>query len=490
MAERTNRTASGYELTPIDDWRWRIERRGAMRVEGLIFADARLMQDIRADEAITQVANVACLPGIVGHSIGMPDIHWGYGFPIGGVAAFDPNDGGVVSPGGVGYDINCGVRLLRSNLQADAVRPSLARLMDRLLRDIPAGVGAGYERFKLSDADVRSVLEHGAGWAVKHGYGTEGDLERIEAGGALAGADPARVSARAVERGRDQLGTVGSGNHFIEVGHVDEVYDAAVAERLGLTHGTVTVFIHSGSRGLGYQVCDDSLQAMIRAAARYGITLPDRQLACAPLDSPEAKAYLGAMNAAANFAFANRQMMAYRVREAFADVLGSPWPELGLTLVYDVAHNIAKFEEHAVDGGKRRLCVHRKGATRAFPPKHPDVTPAYRDIGQPVLIPGDMGRYSYVLVGTERAYRETFGSTCHGAGRRMSRKKAKKAAGDRDLRAEFRAQGIEVRASSYATVAEELPEAYKDVADVVDVVHHAGIGRKVVRLRPMGVLKG
>jgi tRNA-splicing ligase RtcB len=325
---------------------------------------------------------------------------------------------------------------------------------------------------------------------VNQGYGTADDLDRIEAGGALAGADPDGVSARAVERGRDQLGTVGSGNHFIEIGHVDQVFDAAVAARLGLTHGTVTVFIHSGSRGLGYQVCDDSLETMIRASAKYGIALPDRQLACAPLGSTEAAAYLGAMNAAANFAFANRQMMSYRVREAFADVFGRPWPELGLALVYDVAHNIAKFEEHVVAGRRRRLCVHRKGATRAFPPQHPELGDAYRDIGQPVLIPGDMGRYSYVLVGTEGAYRETFGSTCHGAGRRMSRKKAKKAAGGRDLRAEFRAQGIEVRASSFGTVAEELPEAYKDVADVVEVVHQAGIGRKVARLRPLGVLKG
>jgi tRNA-splicing ligase RtcB len=484
------RAAGGLELRQLDEWRWLIPRHGRMNVDGLIFADRALMEDIRADEAITQVANVACLPGIVGRSIGMPDIHWGYGFAIGGVAAFDPEQGGVVSPGGVGYDINCGVRLLRSNLGTDELRPALSRIMDQLLRDIPAGVGAGYKSFKLSDADVRAVLEHGAAWPVRNGYGTEGDLDHIEARGALAGAEPDRVSARAVERGRDQLGTVGSGNHFIEVGHVDEVYDDGVAQRLGLETGTVTVFIHSGSRGLGYQVCDDFLQLMLKAAAKYGIELPDRQLACAPLGSPEAQAYMGAMNAAANFAFANRQMMAHRVREAFQRVLGRAWTELGLSLVYDVAHNIAKFENHEVDGRARRLCVHRKGATRAFPPRHPELGAAYRDLGQPVLIPGDMGRYSYVLVGTERAYRETFGSTCHGAGRRMSRKKAKKAAGGRDLRAEFARQGIEVRASSFATIAEEVPEAYKDVADVVNVVHNAGIGRKIARLRPLGVLKG
>ena len=484
------RTAGGLAVERIDDDRWRIPRQGRMNVEGLIFADRALMEDIRAGEAVTQVANVACLPGIVGRSIGMPDIHWGYGFPIGGVAAFDPAAGGVVSPGGVGYDINCGVRLLRSNLDVDALRPHLSRLMDRLQRDVPAGVGAGYERFRLSDADVRAVLEQGAAWAVRKGYGTPTDLDHIEANGRLAGAEPDRVSERAVQRGRDQLGTVGSGNHFIEVGHVDEVYDETVARRLGLEPGTVTVFIHSGSRGLGYQVCDDSLETMIKAAAKYGIDLPDRQLACAPLDSPEAVSYLGAMNAAANFAFANRQMMAHRVREAFGSVLGRPWMEMGLSLVYDVAHNIAKFEVHEIDGRERRLCVHRKGATRAFPPHHPELGTAYRDIGQPVLIPGDMGRYSYVLVGTEGAYRETFGSTCHGAGRRMSRTKAKKASRGRNLREEFLARGIEVRASSFATVAEEVPEAYKDVADVVEVVDRAGIGRKVARLRPLGVLKG
>jgi tRNA-splicing ligase RtcB len=485
-----SRPTRQYEIRRQDAFRWLIPRQGDMRVDGLIYADAKLMEDIRGEEAVTQVANVACLPGIVGRSIGMPDIHWGYGFAIGGVAAFDPDEDGVVSPGGVGYDINCGVRLLRSNLTSDEIAPQLSRLMDQLLRDIPAGVGAGYERFKLTDAEVRRVLSEGAGWAVKQGYGTEGDLDRIEARGALAGADPDRVSARAVARGRDQLGTVGSGNHFIEVGAVDEVYDEDVADRFGLALDTVTVFIHSGSRGLGYQVCDDSLQTMLTAAKTYGIRLPDRQLACAPLSSPEAKAYLGAMNAAANFAFANRQMMAFRVRQAFEVVLRRSWQEMGLGLVYDVAHNIAKWEQHDVDGRSRRLCVHRKGATRAFPPGHPEVTEAYRDIGQPVLIPGDMGRYSYVLVGTEGAYRETFGSTCHGAGRRMSRSKAKKQAKGRNLREEFRAQGIEVRASSFATVAEEIPEAYKDVANVVDVVDRAGIGRKVARLRPMGVLKG
>jgi len=474
----------------IDDYRWRIPKTGPMRVEGLVFAGDAMMEDIRSDQALEQVANVACLPGIVGRSIGMPDIHWGYGFAIGGVAAFDPDEGGVVSPGGVGYDINCGVRLLRSSVHVDDVRSRLGRLMDGLYDRVPAGVGKGYESFVLSAKDIRRVLNEGAAWVVGQGYGTDGDLARIEAGGVLDGADPDAVSERAVERGRDQLGTVGSGNHFIEVGWVDEVYDDAAAARLGLEEGTVTTFIHSGSRGLGYQVCDDSLDTMLKAASSYGIDLPDRQLACAPLDSPEAAEYMAAMAAAANFAFANRQMMGHRVREVFAETFQRPWGELGMGLVYDVAHNIAKWETHEVEDRERRVCVHRKGATRAFPPGHDEVPAAYRDLGQPVFIPGDMGRYSYVLLGTEGAYRETFGSTCHGAGRRMSRRQAKKSARGRNLRTEFEDRGIQIRASSFGTVAEEIPEAYKDVASVVDVVDRAGIGRKVVRLRPLGVLKG
>ena len=483
-----------FTLRQIDDHRWLIAREGNMRVDGLVYADRALMEDIRGDDAIRQVANVACLPGIVKHSIGMPDIHWGYGFPIGGVAAFDPDEGGVVSPGGVGYDINCGVRLLRCNVTLDEARSRMSDLMNQVDRDIPSGVGEGYRREAktLSHSDVRAVLERGAAWAVDRGLGTDDDLAYIEGGGTLDGADAEQVGERAVERGRPQLGTVGSGNHFVEIGHVDEVYDSDVAAKLGLERGTVTVFIHSGSRGLGHQVCSDFLDVMQEAVRRYDIELPDRQLACAPLTSPEGKRYLGAMAAAANYAFANRQVMAHRVREAFARVLDRRWEDMEFRLVYDVAHNNAKWERHEVDGRERRLCVHRKGATRAFPPGHPDLPPAYRETGQPVLIPGDMGRYSYVLVGTEGAYRETFGSTCHGAGRRMSRTQAKKSvkADRRDLKREFAERGIEVRAASFATVAEEIPEAYKDVAEVVDVVDAAGIGRKVCRLRPLGVLKG
>jgi tRNA-splicing ligase RtcB (3'-phosphate/5'-hydroxy nucleic acid ligase) len=495
VADASSITLGGLELRRADPYRWIIPRQGKMRVEGLVYADDAIMADIQrpgqgGEEAVRQVANVACLPGIVGRSIGMPDIHWGYGFAIGGVAAFDPEEGGVVSPGGVGYDINCGVRLLRSDLSEEDLRPNLAPLMNQIMRDVPAGVGSRYKSFTLTDDQVRRVLLEGAAWAVREGYGIEEDLERTEAGGTLQGADPDEVSSRAIQRGRPQLGTVGSGNHFIEVGYVDRVFDEEGATRLGLGPGTVCVLIHSGSRGLGYQVCDDYLEVMAGATERYGIDLPDRQLACAPLESPEGKRYMGAMCAAANFAFANRHMMAFRVREAFQRVIGRPWPELGITQIYDVGHNIAKWETHEVGGRERRLCVHRKGATRAFPPGHPDLPPLYRELGQPVLIPGDMGRYSYVLLGTDAAYRETFGSTCHGAGRRMSRRAAKKSVAGRSLRHEFKEMGIEVRAHSYATIAEEVPEAYKDVAEVVDVVAGAGIGKKLVRLHPMGVLKG
>ncbi|OLB11206.1 MAG: RNA-splicing ligase RtcB [Gemmatimonadetes bacterium 13_2_20CM_70_9] len=472
----------------IDEYRWRVPREGGMRTEGLIFADAELMRDLEGDQSVQQVANVAHLPGIVGPAIAMPDIHWGYGFPIGGVAAFDEEEG-VVSPGGVGYDINCGVRLLVAPLGIADVRPRLAQLVDALFATIPSGVGASRSDVKLGRRDLERVLSQGARWAVEQGYGFPGDLEAIEANGELPAADPDAVSERAKERGKSQLGTVGSGNHFVEVGYVAETFDAAVAQRLGLEPGRLTVFIHSGSRGLGYQVCDDSLDGMIRAAAKYAIPLPDRQLCCAPLSSPEARAYWGAMNAAANYAFANRQLMAHYARLALGKVFGPDAAER-TRLVYDVCHNIAKHETHEVDGRSRRLCVHRKGATRAFPPGHAELAPQFRDIGQPVLIPGDMGRYSYVLVGTAGAFRETFGSSCHGAGRRLSRHKAKQLARPRNIPKELEARGIVVRAATRATVDEEMPEAYKDVARVVDVVHAAGIGRKVAQLRPVGVVKG
>jgi tRNA-splicing ligase RtcB len=481
-------TADRPPLEPIDRWRYRIPRHGAMRTDGLVFAGAELIRDLENDQALQQVVNVAQLPGIVGPSIAMPDVHWGYGFPIGGVAAFDAADG-VVSPGGVGYDINCGVRLLATPLAIDEVRPRLARLVDELFDRIPCGVGSARSDLTLSDDALAGVLAGGAAWAVGAGFGTPRDLEAIEGGGCLPGAEPDQVSARARRRGRDQLGTLGSGNHFVEVGWVAERFDDAAADTLGLHPDTVTVFIHSGSRGLGHQVCDDSLDVMLRAARAYGISLPDPQLCCAPLGSPEAVAYWGAMNAAANFAFANRQLMTHHVRRALSRVFGA---EAGrrTELVYDVAHNIAKLEEHAVGGRRQTVCVHRKGATRAFPPGHPELHARFRDMGQPVLIPGDMGRYSYVLAGTDQAFAETFGSCCHGAGRRLSRHAAKRQARPRNLVSELAAAGIVVRAASRATVDEEMPDAYKDVRQVVDVVHGAGIGRKVAMLRPCGVVKG
>jgi tRNA-splicing ligase RtcB len=479
----------GYRLERIDEHRWRVPRTGPMLTDGLVFANDELITHIEGDKSLQQVANVACLPGIQGPSIAMPDIHWGYGFPIGGVAAFDAEEG-VISPGGVGYDINCGVRLLRSDLTEEDLRPRLSGLMDRLYQNVPSGVGASRADLKLAHKQVTRVLQKGAAWAVENGYGWGEDLERIEAGGAIEGAEPDHVSQRAIERGRAQVGTLGSGNHFIEIGYVGEVYDREAATALGLEKGTVTAFIHSGSRGLGYQVCDDYLKTMLHAAEKYGIVLQDRQLCCAPLASDEAQRYLAAMRCAANYAFSNRQMMGHRVRETFEEVLGQSAQRLGLRLVYDVAHNIAKIETHRVNGAEKKVCVHRKGATRAFPPGHPEIPAIYKKVGQPIFIPGDMGRYSYVLVGTEGAFNETFGSTCHGAGRMMSRKQAKRTAKGRSIVRELEDRGILIRAASRATVDEEISEAYKDVKDVVQVVHEAGIGKMVAQLKPMGVLKG
>jgi tRNA-splicing ligase RtcB len=477
------------KVQQIDACRWRIPREGAMRTDGLVFADRAMMATLQKEQALEQVRNVATLPGIVGPSIAMPDIHWGYGFPIGGVAAFDEKEG-VVSPGGVGYDINCGVRLLRTGLTVNEVRPRIEKLADELFRNVPSGVGSHRRDLKLSVAEERKVLSKGAQWAVENDFGLAEDLAHIEERGTIAGADPDLISDRALERGRNQLGTLGSGNHFLEVDLVEEIGDQQVAEVLGLFPGQITVTIHTGSRGLGYQVCDDHLKLMQRAAKKYGIELPDRQLCCAPLQSPEGKQYLAAMACAANFAFANRQLITSWVRESFERVLGKSSAELRISAIYDVCHNIAKMENHLFEGQQRRLCVHRKGATRAFPPGHPDTPELYRSVGQPVLIPGDMGRYSYVLVGTQGAFDETFGSTCHGAGRVLSRHAAKRLARGRRIEAELAAKGIIIRASSRATVAEEISESYKDVLDVVNVVEQAGIGKIVARLRPLAVVKG
>ena len=473
----------------LDANRWRIPREGGMLVDGLVYASEAMMRDLHDDASLTQVKNVAHLPGIVSASIAMPDIHWGYGFPIGGVAAMDAGTG-VISPGGVGYDINCGVRLLRSRLTRGEVAPRMPALVDELFRRVPTGMGARRRDGALSAGDLEGVLQRGAAWAVERGWGSVADLQHIEAGGCLAGADPACVSARALDRGRPQLGTLGSGNHFAEVQFVAEIYDDRAAEAFGLSAGQITVMIHSGSRGLGHQVCEDHLRLMVAASHKYGIALPDRQLCCAPIESPEARRYLAAMAAAANFAFANRQVMTHRVRESFAAALGGASGAAGLETVYDVCHNIAKFESFEVDGRPRRVCVHRKGATRAYPPGHPETPAPYRDVGQPVLVPGDMGRASYVLAGTPRAFAETFGSSCHGAGRRLSRSQAKRSAGARKVLDDLAARGIVIRAAGLSTVAEEMPEAYKDVSNVVGVMHEAGISLKVARLQPLGVIKG
>jgi tRNA-splicing ligase RtcB (3'-phosphate/5'-hydroxy nucleic acid ligase) len=477
------------ELRRIHDYLWEIPKSGAMRVPGRIYASGPIIDSLRDDPCLTQVANVACLPGIVGYALAMPDIHWGYGFPIGGVAATDAEDG-VISPGGVGYDINCGVRLIRTRLSYDDVRDRVDALADALFATIPAGVGSEGAVPALSVADLKRVARDGANWAARNGYASDADLAHTEENGCLDAADPEAVSEQAYSRGRKQLGTLGSGNHFLEVGRVDEVYAPEIAQSLGLEKDEVTVIIHSGSRGFGHQTCDDHLRIIGRAMDRYGIHLPDRQLASVPVRSAEGQAYLGAMAAAANFAWCNRQIMMSLAERAFCAALLISERELGFSLVYDVCHNIAKFENHEVDGRRVRVCVHRKGATRAFGPGNPVLPPAVRAIGQPVLVPGDMGRYSFVLVGCERAMSETFGSTCHGAGRVMSRAQAKKASRGRDLVQELAALGVTIRYEGRATVAEEMPAAYKDVADVVEVMEKAGVTRRVARLRPFAVIKG
>jgi tRNA-splicing ligase RtcB len=486
--------SGGYTgpLEQVGPCQWRIPRsyREDMRVDGLIFADEALIAQIKRDQGPEQVVNVATLPGIQRASLAMPDIHWGYGFAIGGVAATDPEQGGVISPGGVGYDINCGVRLLRTDLDWDTVKPKIRPLVDQLFRDIPTGVGQS-GRYLFDKPKLKRLMEQGSAYVIAQGYGTARDLEFTEASGRLEGADPDRVSDRAITRGYDQCGTLGSGNHFLEVQVVDRVLDTEAARVMGLREGQVTVLIHSGSRGLGYQVCDDYLGVFKGAPQKYGFTLPDSQLACAPVRSPEGQAYLGAMRAAANYAWCNRQLLTHQAREVFAQVLGVAWESLGIDLIYDVAHNIAKIETHAVARGVTKpVCVHRKGATRAFPPGHPEIPDAYQSIGQPVIIPGSMGTASWVLAGLPGSMEQSFGTTCHGAGRMMSRTAAVKLAAGRRIDRELDALGIIARARGHKGLAEEQPAAYKDVDHVVDVVDKAGISKKVARLRPVGVIKG
>ena len=475
-------------LEQIDANRWRIPRssRADMRVDGIVFASEEMIGEVKSGGALEQVANVATLPGIVGASLAMPDIHWGYGFPIGGVAATDVEAGGVISPGGVGYDINCGVRLLASNMPVEEVRPRLEELMNQLFRDIPVGVGVGGP-YKFAASEMKKLMARGAAYLLDQGLARSEDLAHTESGGCLEGAEPDEVSRQAYARGEDQCGTLGSGNHFAEVQYVERIFDEKAAEALGLRLGHMVFMIHSGSRGLGHQVCEDALKVMRNAPGKYGIELPDRQLVCAPADSPEGRQYLGAMRAAANFAWCNRQLLATQARQTLERFFGR---SLQLRQVYDVAHNIAKFETHAVEGRKVKLCVHRKGATRAFPPGHRELPDALRAIGQPVLIPGDMGTASYVLLGTQGAMEQSFGSSCHGAGRVLSRKAAIERARGRRIDKELAAIGIIARARGRTGLAEEQPEAYKNIDMVVDCVTAVGLAHKVARLRPIGVIKG
>jgi tRNA-splicing ligase RtcB len=478
-------------LEQVDACCYRIPKsyRSDMRVDGLIFANDTLIEHIRKDQAPDQVANVATLPGVQSASLAMPDIHWGYGFCIGGVCATDPDDGGVISPGGVGYDINCGVRLVKTNLFLDDVKPHLRELIRNLFHTVPAGVGKS-GRYRFDEKETRRLMGQGPRFVIDRDLGVPRDLDHTEANGLITGGDPDQVSDHAVKRGSEQCGTLGSGNHFLEVQVVDAVPDEDVAKAFGLELNQVCVMIHSGSRGLGYQVCDDALATFRNAPGKYGINLPDRQLACAPVDSPEGKKYIAAMRAAANFGFTNRQLLMQQAREVFANTFGRSWQDLGMELLYDVAHNIAKLEEHTVNGKKKKVWVHRKGATRAFPAGHPELPAAYRAVGQPVIIPGDMGRASWVLVGAAGSMERTFGSTCHGAGRAMSRTAAVKDAGGRRIDKELEGRGVIAMASSRLGLAEEQPRAYKNVDDVVDVVHRANLSRKVARMRPIGVIKG
>ena len=478
-------------LKKIDDYRWEIPRsyKAGMMVPGLIFTSEAMLNHIWQEQTFQQVANVAFLPGIVGHSLAMPDIHWGYGFPIGGVAATRVTDG-VVSPGGVGFDINCGVRLLRTNLTTAEVKPRIEQLVAELFINVPSGLGSE-GKIRLNEKELDKVLTKGSRWALEKGYGEAEDIVATEESGCLKGADPDKVSSKAKKRGIPQLGTLGSGNHFLEVEVVDEIYNREAAAVMGIDDiGQVLLSIHTGSRGFGHEVCGDYVRLLGEAVKRYGISLPDRQLACAPVASPEGQDYLAAMACAANYAWTNRQCIAHWVRESFLKVFGKSPRELGMAQIYDVAHNIAKIEEYTIDGQKHTLCVHRKGATRAFPAGHPDIPDIYQDIGQPVLIPGDMGRCSYIALGTELAMEETFGSTCHGAGRVQSRSAAKRSLRGADVAQALAARGITVKTGSISSLAEEASEAYKDVNEVVDITDKAGISHKVARTIPIGVIKG
>lgn len=473
-------------IEKITDYKYRIPKTNFpfMRVDGIVYADENLLEAIKSDKTIEQIANTASLPGIVGYSLGMPDAHQGYGFAIGGVAAVDLKEG-VVSPGGIGYDINCGVRLLSTDLEFDDVKSKIEELVKQLFHEIPSGTGRGGD-LKLSYAELDEVMKLGIDWAIQNKFALPEDKDFIEEYGRLPNANPDMVSNKAKERGRDQLGTLGSGNHFAEVQIVQEIFDEETAKSFGLHKNQVVVLIHTGSRGLGHQVCTDYLKEMDGAMKNYGIKVPDRELACVPIDSKEGKRYLQAMASAANFAFNNRQLITFNVRNVFKRLFKTD----KVKIVYDVCHNIAKIEEHKIFGKKMTVLVHRKGATRAFPKGHPALPEVYRNIGQPVIIPGSMGTYSYVLVGTEKAMEETFGSTCHGAGRTLSRHKAKKMMSAEEAVNKLKEKGVFIQATTKSGITEEIPEAYKNVSQVVEVVHQAGISTKVAKLKPIGVIKG
>jgi tRNA-splicing ligase RtcB (3'-phosphate/5'-hydroxy nucleic acid ligase) len=480
----------GIRLNKISEQLWEIPASGKMKVPGRIYISEDMIKtQLENDEALKQVVNVACLPGIQNYSLAMPDIHWGYGFPIGGVAATDLDEG-IISPGGVGYDINCGVRLASTSLNVDEIKDKIPKLVENLFKNIPTGVGASGAIKKVTIKELKKILSEGSYWAVENGFGTNEDILFTEENGKLKNADPDMVGERAIERGLDQVGTLGSGNHFLEIDVVEDIYDENAAAAFGLNKNQIVIQIHTGSRGLGYQVCDDYLNILLKAENKFGFNLPDKQLACAPIKSTEGKNYLGAMQAAANFAWNNRQVIMYLAKKSFLHTFNMDESDLNFRLVYDVCHNIAKIEEHEIEGKLKSVCVHRKGATRAFPPGSNFIPVRYKTVGQPVLIPGDMGRYSFIAVGTDRALKETFGSSCHGAGRMQSRHKAIKNAKGRDIIKELTRQGITVQAKGYKTIAEEMPEAYKDVSDVVNVMHNAGISKKVAKLRPVGVIKG
>jgi len=476
------------KIERIDPYRLKIIKTPPMRTWGIVYANKAIEAALKKDEAIKQVANVACLPGIVGPSMAMPDIHWGYGFPIGGVAAFSVKDG-VISPGGVGYDINCGIRCICTNLSKKELLPRKEKLLDALFHRVPAGLGSRHKTFKLSQKELEDVMIKGALWAVKKGFGTYEDLEAHEDFGSIPGANPDTVSGRACERGLPELGTLGSGNHFLELDVVDNIVDKKTARKFSLFKDQVLILVHTGSRGFGHQICDDYIHTMLSYGQRHNISLPDRQLACAPIDSKEARAYLGAMAAAANFAFANREMLTWFIRETIAPVFGKSWEALGLRLLYDCCHNIAKIETIPWKGKNIEACIHRKGATRALPPGDPRLAQRFKDTGQPVLVPGDMGRASFILVAGENA-KETFFSACHGAGRLLSRREAKRQAKNRSIPDELAKKGIYALAASKATLAEEMPAAYKDVSDVVDTISGAGITKVVAKLSPVGMIKG